>query len=98
MYPEQVVEAIVYSELLQIFLNDWLDVSLLHWFAIDHWSLIILHYTSYRGYIVDSMRTEKTKKSYTPVSIINKVFGSDILSGKWYSASNKRTLGNVAIW
>ncbi|MFS7902633.1 putative Ulp1 protease family catalytic domain, papain-like cysteine peptidase superfamily [Helianthus anomalus] len=75
MYPEEVVEAIPYSELLQLFLNDWLDVSLLHWFAIGHWSLMILHPASYRGYIVDSMRTGKTKRSYTPVSIINKVFG-----------------------
>ncbi|KAJ0463345.1 putative Ulp1 protease family catalytic domain, papain-like cysteine peptidase superfamily [Helianthus annuus] len=129
MYPEQVVEAIPYSELLQIFLNGWLDVSLLHWFAMHffekpncqcafldptkingpkcikepkvvenhikdiswfhskknfilapylqggHWSLIILHPASYRGYIVDSMRNGKTKRSYTLVSIINKVFG-----------------------
>ncbi|KAM0029529.1 putative papain-like cysteine peptidase superfamily [Helianthus debilis subsp. tardiflorus] len=30
----QVVESIPYSELLQVFLNDWLDISVLHWFAM----------------------------------------------------------------
>ncbi|KAI7745883.1 hypothetical protein M8C21_007304, partial [Ambrosia artemisiifolia] len=33
MYPEPVDEAVAYSELLQIFLNKWLNVTLLHWFA-----------------------------------------------------------------
>ncbi|KAM0036970.1 hypothetical protein Hdeb2414_s0014g00432641 [Helianthus debilis subsp. tardiflorus] len=34
MYLEKVVESIPYSELLQVFLNDWLDISVLHWFAM----------------------------------------------------------------
>ncbi|KAK9049567.1 hypothetical protein SSX86_031464 [Deinandra increscens subsp. villosa] len=34
MYPEPVDEDIPYSELLQIFLNAWLDVTVLHWFAM----------------------------------------------------------------
>jgi hypothetical protein len=34
MYPEPVDEEIPYSELLQIFLNAWLDVTVIHWFAM----------------------------------------------------------------
>ncbi|KAJ0876116.1 hypothetical protein HanPSC8_Chr11g0484701 [Helianthus annuus] len=34
MYLEKVVESIPYSKLLHVFLNDWHDISVLHWFAM----------------------------------------------------------------
>ncbi|KAK9070275.1 hypothetical protein SSX86_010675 [Deinandra increscens subsp. villosa] len=74
MYPEPVDEDIPYSELLQIFLNAWLDVTVLHWFAIKHWSLLIVCPTYKSGYIIDSKRTGKNKNSYLLVSILEEVF------------------------
>ncbi|XP_076901104.1 uncharacterized protein LOC143555447 [Bidens hawaiensis] len=34
MYRETIVMAIPYVEILQLFCNDWLDFSIVHWFAI----------------------------------------------------------------
>ncbi|XP_076913339.1 uncharacterized protein LOC143571926 isoform X2 [Bidens hawaiensis] len=35
MYRETIVMAIPYVEILQLFCNDWLDFSIVHWFAMD---------------------------------------------------------------
>ncbi|KAJ0772666.1 hypothetical protein HanOQP8_Chr03g0090011 [Helianthus annuus] len=34
MYPQTVQDSIPYVELLQLFSNDWLDISVIHWFAM----------------------------------------------------------------
>ncbi|KAJ0609330.1 hypothetical protein HanLR1_Chr03g0112191 [Helianthus annuus] len=34
MYPWSVYENILYSELLNMLLEGWLDVTILHWFAM----------------------------------------------------------------
>ncbi|KAJ0667921.1 hypothetical protein HanPI659440_Chr17g0683111 [Helianthus annuus] len=34
MYPQTVQDSILYAKLLQLFSNDWLDISVIHWFAM----------------------------------------------------------------
>ncbi|KAJ0741477.1 hypothetical protein HanOQP8_Chr06g0228521 [Helianthus annuus] len=34
MYPHMVRDIIPYVELLQLFTNDWLDITVIHWFAM----------------------------------------------------------------
>ncbi|KAJ0445245.1 hypothetical protein HanIR_Chr16g0840761 [Helianthus annuus] len=34
MYPQTVQDSIPYVELLQLFSNDWLDITVIHWFAM----------------------------------------------------------------
>ncbi|KAJ0802972.1 hypothetical protein HanPI659440_Chr03g0134851 [Helianthus annuus] len=34
MYPQTVRDSIPYVELLQLFSNDWLDITVIHWFAM----------------------------------------------------------------
>lgn len=34
MYPQTVSDSIPYVELLQLFSHDWLDITVIHWFAM----------------------------------------------------------------
>ncbi|KAJ0797591.1 putative Ulp1 protease family catalytic domain, papain-like cysteine peptidase superfamily [Helianthus annuus] len=79
MYPQTVQDSIPYVELLQLFSNDWLDISVIHWFAIDHWTLIVICPSTERGYIIDSINREKDQHSYLLTSVIDEAFGFPFL-------------------
>ncbi|KAF5775331.1 hypothetical protein HanXRQr2_Chr13g0610901 [Helianthus annuus] len=81
MYPRSVYENILYFELLTMLLEGWLDVTILHWFAMKHWSLIIVCPDFKFSYIVDSINDGKTLKNYKLVKIIEEVFE---INFKWH--------------
>ncbi|KAJ0626351.1 putative papain-like cysteine peptidase superfamily [Helianthus annuus] len=91
MYPRSVYENILYFELLTMLLEGWLDVTILHWFAMKHWSLIIVCPDFKFSYIVDSINDGKTLKNYKLVKIIEEVFE---INFKWHMVQCKQQKGS----
>ncbi|MFS7976192.1 putative papain-like cysteine peptidase superfamily [Helianthus anomalus] len=70
MYPISVQYLIPYSELLNLFLRWWLDISVIHSFSIDHWKLLIFEPTTSSAFIVDSIKKGKSEGSYLVSKLI----------------------------
>ncbi|KAI3693607.1 hypothetical protein L1987_76554 [Smallanthus sonchifolius] len=79
MYPKPVANPIPYSELLRLFSRDWLDVSVMHSFAIDRWTLLIFEPSTGSAYIVDSLKKRKSKDSYAISDLVVRGFEREFI-------------------
>ncbi|GJV49097.1 ulp1 protease family, C-terminal catalytic domain-containing protein [Tanacetum coccineum] len=72
MYDQKFMEHVDNKSLIGWMTRDWLDVPIIHWLCIGHWTLLIVDRSMQNGYILDSYnKDEKKKKTPGDFLVVN---------------------------